>query len=193
MLLIKMFVIAFIALYLVIWIKYGKCSRNLDKLTRLIMCLYVVDVLLITIFRSKLLETRTAILIPGKAYYTILTESWVGSGKYVAQALIGNVLLFIPFGLYSGKCIKGRKRTLLIGVAAFCVSFGIEIVQYIGHIGTFEVDDLIHNTWGAVIGESVCETLQQNGENWESRRKMIILIMIFMNLLGGTSLWALMK
>ena len=55
-----------------------------------------------------------------------------------------NILLFIPLGL-----LIGGWRGLLIG---FCLSCGIEIVQYFGRLGYCELDDVLNNTIGAGIG-----------------------------------------
>ena len=55
-----------------------------------------------------------------------------------------NILLFIPLGL-----LIGGWRGLLIG---FCLSCGIEIVQYFGRLGYCELDDILNNTIGAGIG-----------------------------------------
>lgn len=175
-----------------IWIKYDKHSRTQNLLSAFVMCLYVMDVLFITILRQDLLETQTSVLIPGKAYGAILTESWIGSGKYVAQALIGNVLLFIPLGLFLTKKMKVKHCFWTVGLIAFCLSLGIEIMQYEMRVGTFEADDLIHNTWGAVMGSSICKVLQQES-NWKSRCKVLIPIEAFAVLLGMISLWGMVK
>jgi len=151
-----------------------------------------MDILSITILRQDLLETKTAVLIPGKAYGAILTENWIGSGKYVARELIGNVLLFIPLGLFLTKKMKVRHCFLTVCLIAFCLSLGIEITQYERCIGTFEVDDLIHNTWGAVMGCSICKALQQE-RDWRSRCKVLIPVEAFVVLLGMTSLWGMVK
>lgn len=58
-----------------------------------------------------------------------------------------NILLFIPLGL-----LIGGWRGLLIG---FCLSCGIEVVQYIGRLSYCELDDVLNNTIGAGIGAGV--------------------------------------
>ena len=55
-----------------------------------------------------------------------------------------NILLFIPLGL-----LIGGWRGLLIG---FCLSCGIEAVQYYGNLGYCELDDILNNTIGAGLG-----------------------------------------
>ena len=55
-----------------------------------------------------------------------------------------NILLFIPLGF-----LIGGWKGLLIG---FCLSCGIETVQYFGRLGYCELDDILNNTIGAGIG-----------------------------------------
>lgn len=64
--------------------------------------------------------------------------------------LIANVVLFIPFGLFSALLWRGFnwKRALLTGG---CITLSIEICQlFIGR--TFDVDDLALNTLGVFCG-----------------------------------------
>lgn len=60
---------------------------------------------------------------------------------------IGNVVLFIPLGIFLKWVGVGDVKR-----AGFFASFLIEILQCTFALGTFECDDLINNTLGAVIG-----------------------------------------
>ena len=73
----------------------------------------------------------------------------VGTAGFYKQ-VIGNILLFIPFGFFvSSYCkIKGLGTITLV---SFFSSLTIEIVQrYIGR--SFDVDDIILNVVGGIIG-----------------------------------------
>ncbi len=64
--------------------------------------------------------------------------------------VIGNILLFIPFGLFASHIIKA-KRVFPIFFLALISSLSIEFVQIaIGRV--FDVDDVILNVFGGVIG-----------------------------------------
>lgn len=64
--------------------------------------------------------------------------------------IILNIILFIPFGfLFPIIQPKQSKATIAYG---FMFSLGIEIMQYITGRGLADIDDLINNTLGAVIG-----------------------------------------
>lgn len=74
-----------------------------------------------------------------------------------------NVLLFVPFGLLFPYMQIVAKRDTLFGLLkyAFCFTFGIEFLQLITKIGCFEIDDMINNVLGAVIGYLLISTLRR--------------------------------
>ena len=63
---------------------------------------------------------------------------------------IGNIILFVPIGVSAALFLRQNiKQSLLIG---FALSFIIECCQWLFWLGSFEFDDLIHNTVGTGIG-----------------------------------------
>ena len=68
------------------------------------------------------------------------------------ENLAGNIIGFIPFGfilpLLSNKFHSLKK----IMIATFCLSLTFELLQLIFKFGSFDVDDLILNTLGGIIG-----------------------------------------
>lgn len=72
-----------------------------------------------------------------------------GSYKFIKN-IVGNILLFIPYGFFSSYYLNNRKigtNVLLCLVATFC----IECIQYyIGRV--FDIDDIILNILGGFIG-----------------------------------------
>ena len=90
-------------------------------------------------------------ILPFRSYILLLTVQWHGNGMYIAMALLGNLILFIPLGIIISKIIKRNNVLIAIGIGFLC-SLMIETYQYFSCVGTFEVDDLIQNTWGACIG-----------------------------------------
>lgn len=66
--------------------------------------------------------------------------------------LIGNVLIFIPFGYLLPQCFPPlRKWWKVFGIALLFIA-GIEFFQLFSAFGAFDVDDIILNGLGAVIG-----------------------------------------
>ena len=58
--------------------------------------------------------------------------------------IIKNIVLFIPLG-----AIIGGRKCVIIG---FLLSCGIEITQYFLRLGYCEIDDVLNNTIGTIIG-----------------------------------------
>lgn len=66
--------------------------------------------------------------------------------------VVENVLLFIPYGFicpWAFPWIRGFFRNTF---AAFVTSLGVETIQLITGRGYFQVDDILTNVMGAVIG-----------------------------------------
>lgn len=102
---------------------------------------YIAAVLWITLF-SRIGEGYRGFLLPFHSYVEILK----GNRQFLLEN-IGNVVLFVPLGV-ALKCggVKDVKK------AGLLASLLIEVLQFTFALGTFECDDLIHNTLGAVIG-----------------------------------------
>lgn len=72
--------------------------------------------------------------------------------KYVILNFAGNVIAFIPFGYLLPKIVK--KKLGLFYTVLFSLEFSllVELTQLISRTGSFDVDDLILNTLGGLIG-----------------------------------------
>ena len=66
------------------------------------------------------------------------------------ENLLGNPLLFLPFGIFGAIFFNSNKKMILI--AAFFFSLGIETSQLVFSLGEFDVDDIILNVLGACFG-----------------------------------------
>jgi glycopeptide antibiotics resistance protein len=70
--------------------------------------------------------------------------------------LVGNIAVFVPFGVFISILFHHKSasfRRVLISSLALSLSF--EVAQLVLYIGTFDVDDLILNTTGGLIGYGV--------------------------------------
>lgn len=69
----------------------------------------------------------------------------------IVTIVLGNVLMFIPFGFLGWIIPELRKlKPLLFGFIS-CIVI-VEALQYFTRMGIFEVDDIILNTFGVYIG-----------------------------------------
>ncbi len=65
--------------------------------------------------------------------------------------LIGNVLWFVPFGALL-PVVGKRHGFWFTALMGFCCSVSIEVLQFVFATGISDVDDVIFNTTGTVIG-----------------------------------------
>lgn len=82
--------------------------------------------------------------------------------------VIENILLFIPFGMLLFLC--WRNLSLVVsGLLGFGVSLSIEFLQLLTARGYFQVDDLIMNTLGYLLGRSAVWLCYKIYENMKGR------------------------
>ena len=63
-----------------------------------------------------------------------------------------NVIMLLPLGIFL-SLVYGKKIDWKVGLLiGFCISFSIELMQLVLCRGMFDVDDIIHNSLGFLIG-----------------------------------------
>ena len=78
--------------------------------------------------------------------------------------LAGNVIGFIPFGKILPVIWRKTGTFFRIMLLGFEFSLCVEIIQLVWKVGSFDVDDLILNTLGSVIGYllfSLCNVVRR--------------------------------
>jgi len=74
------------------------------------------------------------------------------------QNILGNILPFIPMGILISinfYKLKGIIKTLLISLI-FIVT--IELIQFVTMLGYFDIDDIVLNLFGSLIGYCLYKT-----------------------------------
>ena len=69
----------------------------------------------------------------------------------VLANLAGNILIFIPIGFFLPMASVHRTFSVMV-FESFFISLVIELTQLATKVGCFDVDDLLLNTLGGVIG-----------------------------------------
>ena len=65
--------------------------------------------------------------------------------------IVGNVVIFLPFGFFVPS-LKRRWKFFRVTGIGFLFSLSVETVQLITKVGSFDVDDLLLNTIGIALG-----------------------------------------
>ncbi len=82
-----------------------------------------------------------------------ISEGFAQYGIFYIDVLVG-VLMFIPIGLLSATAKSRPSVIAALGLSMLC-SFGIELLQYLLGTGTLNVDDLLLNFIGGLIGSII--------------------------------------
>ncbi|MFX3631723.1 MAG: VanZ family protein [Candidatus Pristimantibacillus sp.] len=70
--------------------------------------------------------------------------------------ITGNILAFIPLGMFIPMLFRHRTALLTqVFMLSLLLSLSFEVTQLVLYIGTFDVDDLILNTCGGVLGYGI--------------------------------------
>lgn len=126
---------------------YGRKKRGFHTFIFVVLIEYITLIYCYTVFFRKYSNNSGLKLIPFWSYNTEATS--LHSAIFIENVM--NILIFVPIGFLLGCVNKdiGWKRVMVITV---CISASIEILQFILHRGFTEVDDVIHNTLGAIVG-----------------------------------------
>jgi hypothetical protein len=80
--------------------------------------------------------------------------------RLVILNLAGNVFAFVPFGMFVGYFLRKKKftfiKTTLLG---FAFTVLIEGIQLVTKVGICDIDDVVLNTIGVLIGAAVAKLI----------------------------------
>lgn len=128
----------------------AKCRKKKRKVLSLrrsliliLLYFYIYLVIVITLLSRS--ETYTAV-VNLKLFSTFRKE-------FISQMyLYENILLFVPLSVLLYALAKPFRRLDVLLVIGIGASLLIELLQYVTHWGRFEVDDILTNNIGTLLG-----------------------------------------
>lgn len=134
-------------------------SRQGRWLMALLFVLYIA-VLFYLVFLSnaygrnnhEILRYQNINLVPFKTINNYLNAWDVVNPSVVITNVYGNILAFLPFGFLGPMVLRRLKRFVPLFLYSCLLSFSIEAIQGLLGVGVVDVDDLILNVFGALIG-----------------------------------------
>lgn len=120
-------------------------------------------IFVMTLFSRHVAEYEIS-LIPFLSYYKAYkvnnTELWL--------QIIMNIAMYIPIGFALPGCFARMNKLWKVLALVLICSIGIEVIQYIFSIGYSEVDDVMNNLFGTLVGyalymgfEKCCKKLKK--------------------------------
>lgn len=83
-------------------------------------------------------------------FYGVGTRT--GEWRLFLINVVGNVFVFVPFGWFLPALFKKCRKWFSVLLFSLELSLVVEIVQLITKVGCFDVDDLLLNTIGGILG-----------------------------------------
>lgn len=142
-----------VTLFLILRRSYSKESghrmagvrlRNVAKPFVWVLFLSYMMILIQTVFFSREPGSRIAVSLK-------LFETW-GTTPVMHAYFIENIIMFIPLGIFLPALFRKMRKVWCCVPFAFVCSCAIEIAQYVTGRGYLQVDDIMTNTAGALIG-----------------------------------------
>jgi glycopeptide antibiotics resistance protein len=84
----------------------------------------------------------------------------------VLTNILGNIVCFIPFGFMLPILSTKARKFILVCLISFELSIVIEITQLIFKVGSFDVDDIVLNTLGGLVGFILYYTVNKLVGKW---------------------------
>lgn len=147
--------------------KQNKLFENFKKYSKFIFCIYMVVLIFVIVLKlpttlvtdtfrlwmnGKSVERLKPQLIPFKTIIFYISQVQAVHDWFFKN-LAANIVMFIPYGLLSPVFVKRDRNVFLkILVTGCLLSVFIEIVQYVFAIGQCDIDDVILNVLGVLIG-----------------------------------------
>ena len=136
-----------------------KKTKTLIRLTGILLFILYVLLLIYFLFFSE--EYGRAAEVQQEYRYNLvpfveIRRFWIYRKQLgtfaVFSNIFGNVIGFLPFGFILPVIFRRMNSGFLICISGFILSLTVEVIQLITKVGCFDVDDLILNTLGAVLG-----------------------------------------
>ena len=135
------------------------------KYVKLIFLIYLIAVIKVIIFKYPIEQLRAiastwekGVILEGldTANFTLFkTIRMYIDYSYMLNSfenLVGNVVVFIPFGFLIPYVQKKGRNFFVMLINAFLFVLGIEVFQLFSAFGAFDVDDILLNCVGAILG-----------------------------------------
>lgn len=112
-------------------------------------------------------------LIPFRTIWTYLSPKI--PYMEAVRNLLGNIAAFIPFGLYL-QALRGKKRIGTSFLIVLVTSALVEILQFFFNVGTFDIDDVLLNGIGGLLGILLYHFLRKVTKD-EDKTKTVITVL----------------
>lgn len=158
-------------------------KKSFDKIilyfTMAVYAYILMDIILVKAYVSSPMELfstnremlRGVNLVPFK-------ELWVDkmSSSFNRTSIYGNIALFIPLGVYITMLVDKEKLSIAKKIIILAlVSLSFELFQYVFSTGITDINDIILNTTGGIVGILLYNVLKSILKEDRANKLIVIL------------------
>lgn len=134
-------------------------------------------ILLNTVFFFRIgSQMRSVNLVPFQSIKSYLfVDNGFGTIRLIDMNIWGNILMFVPLGVYLSTLFPKKAWQKLFGLTVL-TSLVIEIIQYLASLGSSDIDDIILNSLGGLIGIGCYHLLNKLTHHEEKTAKWVTII-----------------
>lgn len=109
-------------------------------------------------------------LIPFKTIKNYIKYRAHVNTKTLIINIIGNVVAFMPMGFFIPILFRNKRNLVEVLFFSSLISLVVEFIQYRFVVGSFDVDDIILNTLGGVIGYILFLIIYRIYKKWKRKK-----------------------
>jgi glycopeptide antibiotics resistance protein len=103
--------------------------------------------------------------------FKTISDFLINSEKHGFHAvfinLAANIITFIPLGFFISMLVKKSRRLAYVLMYCLIIIIGVEIGQFTLNVGVLDVDDVILNSIGCILGLLTYKKVKRIFENKE--------------------------
>lgn len=137
-------------------VNFNKIRKNSRIVCGIVFGLYLLLLAYLVFFSPAFGRTSGVVreynLIPFRTIRNYIKyRAYVNIDIFIIN-IIGNIVAFMPMGFFIPIMFRSKRSLIEVLFFSLVISFIIEIVQFQLVVGSFDVDDIILNTLGGIIG-----------------------------------------
>ncbi|WP_457315887.1 VanZ family protein [Sinomonas sp. RB5] len=133
------------------WRSATKRAKAETGIILAVFALYTAFLLRLLLFSRAPGSERSLNLIPFASIAEFLSSHSSGTVRVAFANIAGNILIFIPLGFYV-SWLRQRAAAWTTMLTVALVSAAVEVIQGVFAVGASDVDDVILNCVGGMIG-----------------------------------------
>ncbi len=134
---------------------YKKRRKRTRTIGKILFLLYIAFIIYFLIFSDLYGRAETGEYRYNLVPFREILRFWAYRDQLgfsvMFTNLFGNILIFVPFGFFLPMASRYRSFWTTL-FCSFGLSLCVEIFQFLTKVGSFDVDDLLLNTLGGILG-----------------------------------------